>query len=266
MLSRIQEWKASTHQLTNRSTSRIKRWTPLCTKCAWCTGAHCRARFEISWTKELAEAETASHAGDSILSSPDVREIESLKSTEATGQTVAMEVNTTDGQTSTRKLVRNPVVERAGGAAPQSDVSQAQPMDVSLDQQATATAAKQRAGTQLTANNVESGIGDLRSVGGYQAERADSMLPVEAMKYSANTIADVGYQYEHYTGKLWDRHKCVAKHFSVIRRGNNSEAIEGTPGRLAAIPSEKGRPCALDLSALRSTNTKGTMVSQTRKR
>ena len=46
---------------------------------------------------------------------------------------------TTDGQTNTSKLVRNTVVERAGGAAPQLDVSQARPMDVSLDQKALTT-------------------------------------------------------------------------------------------------------------------------------
>ena len=113
-------------------------------------------------------------------------------------------------------------------------------MDVSLDQQDTAIATKQRAGTQLTTNNVEIGIGDLRSVAGHQAERADSMFPVEAMKYSANTIADVGYKDEHYTEKLWDRDKCVAKHFSVIRRVKKSEAIDGTHVRMAAIPPEKG--------------------------
>ena len=66
------------------------------------------------------------------------------------------------------------------------------------------------------------------------------MLPVETMKYSANTIADVGYQYEHYTGKLWGRDKCVAKHFSVIRRGKKSETVDGTHVHLAASPSEKG--------------------------
>ena len=92
--------------------------------------------------------------------------------------------NTTGGQTSTRKLVRNPVIERAGGAAPQPDVSQARPTDVSLDQKALTIDTKQRAVTQLTSNNVESGIGDLWSVAGHQAERADSMLPIEAMKYS----------------------------------------------------------------------------------
>ena len=151
-----------------------------------------------------------------------------------------MEKNTTNNRSGTRKLVQNPVVARAGGAALQSDVSQAQPMDVSLDQEATTTAAKQRAGTQLTTNNVESGIGDLKKVAGHQAERADSMLPVEAIKYSANTIADVNHQYEHCTGKLWDRDKCFAKHFSVIRRGKKSEANEGTHVRMAAIPSENG--------------------------
>ena len=115
--------------------------------------------------------------------------------------------------------MRNPVVERVGGAAPQPDMSQARPMDVSLDQEAITTGTKQRAVTQLTSNNVESGIGDLRSVAGHQAERADSMLPSEAMKYSANTIADVSYQYEHYTGKLWDRDKCVAKAFQCDSTG-----------------------------------------------
>ena len=80
----------------------------------------------------------------------------------------------------------------------------------------------------------------LRSVAGHQAERADPVLPVEAMKYSANTIAVVGYQFEHNTGKLGDRDKCVAKHFSGIRRRKKSEAVDGTHVRLAAIPSEKG--------------------------
>ena len=56
------------------------------------------------------------------------------------------------------------------------------------------------------------------------------------MKCFANTIADVNYQYEHYTGKLRDRDKCVAKHFSVIRRGKKCEATDGTHVRMAAIP------------------------------
>ena len=76
---------------------------------------------------------------------------------------------------STRKLVRNPVGERAGGAAPQPDVSQARPMDVSLDQKATTTDTKERTATQLTSGNVEIGICDLRSIVGHQAERADDV-------------------------------------------------------------------------------------------
>ena len=76
------------------------------------------------------------------------------------------------------------------------------------------------------------------------------------MQYSANTIADVGYQYEHYTGKLRDRDKCVAKHFSVIRRGKNSEAVDGTHVRLAVIPSEKGDLVRWRLGSMKSINTK----------
>ena len=62
------------------------------------------------------------------------------------------------------------------------------------------------------------------------------LLPFEAMKFFANTIADVSHQYEHCDGKLGDRNRHVAEFFSVIRRGRKSEEIYGT--RLAAIPSE----------------------------
>ena len=88
-------------------------------------------------------------------------------------------------------------------------------MDASLDQNTTTTVTKQTAATQLATNNVENGIGVSKSVAGHQSEQADSILSMEAMKYSANTIAEVSYQYEHYTRKLWDRDKCVAKHFML---------------------------------------------------
>ena len=88
----------------------------------------------------------------------------------------------------------------------------------------------------MTANNVESGMGGWKSVARHQAEQADSILPIEAVKYSANTIADVSRQY---TGKVWDRDQYATRHFSVIRRVKKSEAIEDTRLRLAAIPSEK---------------------------
>ena len=48
---------------------------PLCTKCALGAEVHsseCRARFEIIWAKELAEAGIASRAADNIPSGPDV--------------------------------------------------------------------------------------------------------------------------------------------------------------------------------------------------
>ena len=83
-------------------------------------------------------------------------------------------------------------------------------------------------------------MGGLKSFVGHQAEQANSMLPIEAMKSCVNTIADVSFLYEHYTGKLWDRDKCHARHFSVIRRVKKSEANGGTHVRMAAIPSEKG--------------------------
>ena len=66
------------------------------------------------------------------------------------------------------------------------------------------------------------------------------MLPVEATKYSANTTADVGYQYEHHTGMLWTETSALQSIFSVIRRRKNSEAVHGIHVRMAAIPSENG--------------------------
>ena len=117
VLSRLWELKASTEidtsaarqkNITNQALDEHRR-TPLCTRCVWNTGANCRTRFEIIWTKELAEAETASHAADSILSSP-----------RTTGQTVATEEVST-GQS----------VERGGGASCQLDENQLQSMTVS---------------------------------------------------------------------------------------------------------------------------------------
>ena len=47
----------------------------------------------------------------------------------------------------------------------------------------------------------------------------------EAMKCSANKIGEVTHQYEDYTGTLWDRDKCIAKHLSVIRRGRKMRPL-----------------------------------------
>ena len=90
--------------------------TPLCTRCALGTEAHsseCRARSEIVWTKESAEAESTSRAADNVPSGPDMGETGSLEFTEATRQPVEME---------------GVVVDRAGGASPQLDEEQVQPM------------------------------------------------------------------------------------------------------------------------------------------
>ena len=78
--------------ITNQALDKHGR-TPLCTRCALGTGAHsseCRARCEAIWTKELAEAEAANRADDSIPAGPEVKEIESLEVTEAAGQLLAM--------------------------------------------------------------------------------------------------------------------------------------------------------------------------------
>ena len=93
--------------------------TPLCTRCSLGTGSHlsdCRARFKVIWTKELAEAEApiraeaevANCAVDAVPIDPNVRVSEPVEPAAAAGgQPAAMDVNT------------DPVVERAGGAAPQ---------------------------------------------------------------------------------------------------------------------------------------------------
>ena len=72
--------------IANQTLDRHGR-TPLCTRCVLGTGAHsseCRDQLEAIWTQELAEAEVANRADDSISLGPDVKESESLESKEAT--------------------------------------------------------------------------------------------------------------------------------------------------------------------------------------
>ena len=45
-------------------------------------------------------------------------------------------------------------------------------------------------------------FGGLRTVAGQKVEQVDARLPIEAMKSSVNTIADVSRQYERYSGKV----------------------------------------------------------------
>ena len=124
--------------ITNQALDKHGR-TPLCTSLDW-VQEHTRPSVELDskpfGRKNFVEAEIASRADDSIPSGPNVREIESFKSTEATGQPVTMEEVNTDQ-----------FVERHGGASPQLDEEQVQPMNVSLDQSATTGATKRRAET-----------------------------------------------------------------------------------------------------------------------
>ena len=165
--------------------------------------------------------------------------------------------NATNDQTGTRKLVPNPVVERDGEASDQLDENQVQPTDVSLNQNATRTVSKQRAGTQWTTSNVENWTGGLWNVVGHQAERGESMLSMETIKFSASTIADVSYQFQHYIGKLGDGNEHVAKHFGVIRRKKKSESIDGTKRRMAAVLIEAG-----NLGSWRFVNSKVNQIER----
>ena len=139
-------------QFPQRGTSRIKGWTS--------TGEHHFAQ-DASWIqkyvhlsispcsrafgKELAETVIANLCDDAMSSGPDVRDIESWISTEATELLVATEGVNADQ-----------VVERDGGASRQ------------LDQNATTVATKQRARTPSTANNAEEGVVELRNFDGHQ--------------------------------------------------------------------------------------------------
>ena len=153
VLNRFRELKTSTEidtsvarqkYITNQALTEHRR-TPLCTGIQEHIAEH---DFEIIWAKVFAEAEVANRTVDAVPIDPNVRVSEPVEpAAEAGGQLAAMEANTdgqgdvrgntTDGQNSTRKLVRNPAVVWADGAVPQPDVSQARPMDVSLDQKAT---------------------------------------------------------------------------------------------------------------------------------
>ena len=124
------------------------------------TEVHCRTRFESIWIKEFAEAEVANRTVDVVPIDPNVRGSEPVEPAAAVGdQPAAMDKNTTIDQAGRRKLVWNPVVDRDCGASCQLDENQLQTMYVSLNQNATTTATKRRAETQLTTNSVESCIG-----------------------------------------------------------------------------------------------------------
>ena len=89
----------------------------------------------------------------------------------------------------------DPVVERAGGAAPHPDVSEAQPMEVSLEQRVTTGATKRAAETQLTPNSVDGHIGDLRSFDGQDSP--------------SETIDEDSRRYDYFSGEVLDRIKYI---------------------------------------------------------
>ena len=68
------------------------------------------------------------------------------------------------------------VVEGAGGASPQLEENQLQPMDTSQSQSPTTGATKRRAETHLTPNIMEGCIGGLRSFDGDQAAEQTAMI------------------------------------------------------------------------------------------
>ena len=160
-----------------------------------------------------AEAEVANRAVDAVPIDPNVRV------SEPGGQPAAMEVNT------------DPVVERAVGAAPQPDVSQVQPMEVSLEQRATTGSTKRAAETQLTPNTVEGYIGGLRSFDRHQAEQAHLLSAIEVTKddFSVDTIDDDSRRYDYYTRELLGRKRELDQLEScgVIRRVKESGATDG---------------------------------------
>ena len=104
------------------------------------------------------------------------------------GQLVALEVNT------------DPVVERAGGAVPQSEVSQTQPMEVSQGQRGTTGATKRATQTQETPNSVEGYIRGLRSFDGHQDVQTNVMSAIETMNEdsAAETIHEDSRRSDHY--------------------------------------------------------------------
>ena len=81
VLNRIRELKTSTEidtsvarqkYITNQALNDHRR-TALCTRCAWDTGAQCRARFEIIWSKVIAAGDVANRTVDAVPIDPNVR-------------------------------------------------------------------------------------------------------------------------------------------------------------------------------------------------
>ena len=136
------------------------------------------------------------------------------------------------GQPAAMEMSTDPVVERAGGAAPRPDVRQVQPMEVSLEQRVTTGATKRAAQTQLTPNTVEEYIGGFRSFDGHQDVQRDVMSAIETTNddSAADTIDEDSRRYEFYTGELLDRDKYIPGRMKELDQlesfGNDSACQE----------------------------------------
>ena len=133
----------STRQSPDKSTSRIKRWMN--------QGVQHVTQDVMGIQKHIAVHDLRSSGTKSLLNQklqivlltwcqdPKVEPAAAVG-----GQPFAMDKNTTNEQIRTKKPVRNPVVEKDGGASCKLDENQWQTMDVSLNQNATTTAVKNR--------------------------------------------------------------------------------------------------------------------------
>ena len=105
----------------------------------------------------------------------------------------------------------DPVVQRACGASPQPDVSQAQPIEVLPEQRVTVGAMIRTTETQLTRNNVERYVEKLRSVDGHQDVQTRVITAIGTVKVdSAEEIVDEdSRRYDYFTGESIDRTKYI---------------------------------------------------------
>ena len=71
----IDTWVTSQKCITNHAVDEHQAYTTLHKMRLGYEAARSRHRVDISWTKEVAEAESASHTADNVLSSPSVQEM-----------------------------------------------------------------------------------------------------------------------------------------------------------------------------------------------
>ena len=159
--------------ITNQVLDEHKR-APICTRCAWDTQAHYRTRVEII---EFAEAQVANYAFETVSTDPNVRRWSACCEGDKQKKERDIGGNTTNDRTSTRRIVRNFVVERDGGTSCQLAENQVQSMDVPQDQKA----------LTIVTNNVESGKEYISHTGKFLCNMATTKT-TRAMRLSARPI------------------------------------------------------------------------------